>query len=185
MDKLFPQSLTSADHKPPAREVVAAVPVFVTGHKPFRASSCGKANRLIRNREFNPSTDVHRLVHRRRAGRAHRGEVGRLPHSRFRRNVNRPRDTAARKSGGAPGRQANRPGSPTRRFGRSSDRNVRQAGSRLQFATVSGSTTDRRTGSGSRDDAVAIPWDAQDQERDRIQLTALAGSPATAPTPRP
>lgn len=34
------------------------------------------------------------------------------------------------------------------------------------------------------DDADAKPWDAKDQERDRIQPTALAGSPATALTPR-
>lgn len=85
---------------------------------------------------------------------------------------------------GRPGPPANRPGSPTRRFGRSSDRNVRQAGSRLQSSTVFGSTADRRTGSGSTDDADAMPWDAEDQERDRIQPTALSGSPETTPTPR-
>ena len=85
---------------------------------------------------------------------------------------------------GRPGPPANRPGSPTRRFGRSSDRNVRQAGSRLQSSTVFGSTTDRRTGSGSTDDADAMPRNAEDQERDRIQPTALSGSPETTPTPR-
>ena len=85
---------------------------------------------------------------------------------------------------GRPGSPANRPGSPTRRFGRSSDRNVRQAGSRLQSSTVFGSTTDRRTGSGSTDDADAMPRNAEDPERDRIQPTALSGSPATAPRPR-
>jgi len=62
---------------------------------------------------------------------------------------------------------------------------VRQAGSRLQSSTVFGSTTDRRTGSGSTDDAVARRWDAEDQERDRIQPTALSGSLETALTPRP
>ena len=62
---------------------------------------------------------------------------------------------------GRPGPPANRPGSPTRRFGRSSDRNVRQAGSRLRSSTVFGSTADRRTGSGSTDDA------AQSAERRR------------------
>jgi hypothetical protein len=62
---------------------------------------------------------------------------------------------------------------------------VRKAGSRLQSSTIFGSTADRGTGSGSMDDADAMPWDAEDQERDRIQPTALSGSPGTTLTPRP
>jgi hypothetical protein len=59
---------------------------------------CGQRKPLIRNREFDPSTDVHRFTHRRRANAAHLGDFGRLPHTGFRGTVNGPRDTAARKS---------------------------------------------------------------------------------------
>jgi len=60
---------------------------------------CGQAKSLIRFHESDPSTDIHRVVHRRPGHVAQRDEVGRLPSSGFGENVNRPRDTAARKSG--------------------------------------------------------------------------------------
>ena len=69
-------------------------------------------------------------------------------------------------------------------IGRSSDRNVRQAGSRLQSSTGLRIVENRGTGSGSTDGADASLRNAEDQERDRIQPTALSGSPATALTPR-
>jgi len=48
---------------------------------------------------LKPPTDCPELVHRAGLKSPQRGHFGRLPNSGFRRNVNRPRDTAARKSG--------------------------------------------------------------------------------------
>ena len=45
---------------------------------------------LIRECEFRPSTNIHRLAHRGREDSAQPAEFGRLPNSGFRENVNRP-----------------------------------------------------------------------------------------------
>lgn len=90
------------------------------------------------------------------------------------------RDTAARKTRGDLGNQANRPGSPTWRFGRSSDRNGRQAGSRLRPFPIFGSDrTGNRIGIDGRRGPQGLR-NAGDQERDRIQPTAAGVRPADA-----
>ncbi|MNL17352.1 hypothetical protein D3C87_1384420 [compost metagenome] len=45
---------------------------------------------MILEREFDPPTDIHRLVHRGRDASAQPALFGRLPDSEFRENVNRP-----------------------------------------------------------------------------------------------
>ena len=97
---------------------------------------------LFSLRKINPSTDMHRVVPRRRASGAHQGEFGRLPHSGFRRNVNGPEGHGGAENQGRPWKSSEPARSPTWRFGRSSDRNGRQAGSRLRPFPISGSDKD-------------------------------------------
>ena len=119
-----------------------------TGHKPLSPRFCGQGKTLIRNREFDPSTDVHRLVHRRRASHAHRGEFGRLPHSRFRPNVNRPRDTGQRKSRETLDLQRT---GPALRPGASGDLRIVTCDSRDPGSSPRRSSDRRQTGEPDRD----------------------------------
>lgn len=52
---------------------------------------CGQDKALIRLREYDPSTDVHRLTHRVREASAQTSRFGLLPNNGFRGNVNRPK----------------------------------------------------------------------------------------------
>lgn len=184
MDKHFPQGLPSADHRTQsaARGCSAMCPTPDTGV--YRRVSVDKASRcyasanLIRPPMFTGlSTAAGPVVHiGARSGACLIAAFVRTSTGQGTRRRGNPGETPDIKRTGP----ALRPGA----IGRSSDRNVRQAGSRLQSSTVFGSTRNERTGSGSTDDADAMPWDAQDQERDRTQPTALSGSLETALTPR-
>lgn len=116
---------------------------------------------------------MHRVTHRGRGGSAQPAEFGRLPSNGFGANVNRPRDTAARKTGetrqsSGPARLSD-PGDRT-----SSEARKRRAGSRLPNDEGFGQRRSRRTGSGSMDDAgPCASRYAGDQEHDRIQPTFL------------
>ena len=128
----------------------------------WRSLSCGQRKTLIRFREFRPSTDIHRLAHRVRENSAQTRRFGRLPNNGFRGNVNRPRDTAARKSGETrrssgpvrlsdPGFQASSEDAETPKQG---------PGSRSSSASAPGS---RRTRPGSTDGARFALRNAEDQ----------------------
>lgn len=146
--------------------------------------TCGQDNALIRQCEFGPSTDVHRVAHRRRGGSAQPAELGRLPHSGFRRNVNGPRDTAARKSGET-GVSSGSVRLSDRTKQKASGSMRRRTGSRLpnrRFGVGS-----RRTGPGSTDGAGFALRNAEDQgptgySRPPFGFARTAHRPGSAPS---
>ena len=130
--------------------------MLARGSDEKRPGFCGQHKPLIRQPEFRPSTDMHRVTHRGRGGSAQLAEFERLPSNGFGANVNRPRDTAARKTGetrqsSGPARLSD-PGDRT-----SSEARKRRAGSRLPNDDGFGQRRSRRTGSGSTDDGRLRP----------------------------